>query len=333
MQDDLLVVGLDLETGDEVHVTDDTRDYWRARDYSGRRTLVCALCYAGIDAAPRTRKPVVVRGRDGGVRRTHLAHLPRQAPVGGHHSESVWHLSAKAVLADWARRQPGVADLAIERFTPDRTRRSDVRVYFDDGRQVALEVQATLLTDREWSARHADYQRQGITDVWLFPPRARTHWIVAAHGQALWELDPSEELTYLLLGAAHDRPVGWWAGDNLHLYAQHVPPCAGDTLVRRELGLNAIGLTADGLVIPDSVQREINNDHAAVRTAAERIRVKRARHTRPPVIDPQPAAAPHRERRRKPRSLPRAKPGQLTCKKCGTPLDPSLARLGRHVLC
>jgi len=81
------------------------------------------------------------------------------------------------VLAAWARRQPGVADVAMERCTPDRARRSDVRVRFRDGRQVALEVQATPLTDREWCTRHGDYQRQGITDVWLWRTRTRPHWV------------------------------------------------------------------------------------------------------------------------------------------------------------
>ena len=99
---------------------------------SGRRTLVCALCHAGTDAEPGTRVPLVVRGREGGLRRPHFAHPPGQAPVGGHHPESVWHLSAKVVLADWARRQPDVINVAVERFTPDRARRSDVRIRFRD---------------------------------------------------------------------------------------------------------------------------------------------------------------------------------------------------------
>lgn len=353
MQDDLLVVGLDLETGREVHVTEPSPRYWRARDYSGGRTLVCALCYMGIDAQPGTRVPLVVRGRIGGVRRPHFAHPPGQAPVGGHHSESVWHLSAKAVLAVWAARQPGVADVAVERCTPDRARRSDVRVRFHDGRQVALEVQATPLTDREWSARHADYQRQGIIDVWLWRPGAQPHWVVVAHGQSLWELDPKKERTYLLLGAAHGRTACWWTGEDLHLYAQHLPPCVGDALVRRELALSAIGLTAGGLLIPDSVHREINNACTDVRGAAERVRTAMARHTRSQPIEsparrpaPQPAGqaaagrtarqpfpASNRGRRRELRSLPTAKPGELICKTCGLRLDPVLAGTGRHIGC
>ena len=354
MQDDLLVVGLDLETGREVHVSDADRDYWHTRGYSGRRTLVCALCYTGVDAEPGTGVPLVVRGRIGGLRRPHFAHPPGQAPVGGHHPESVWHLSAKAVLAAWARRQPGVIDVAVERCTPDRARRPDVRVRFYDGRQVALEVQAAPLTDQEWSSRHADYQRQGIIDVWLWRPGTRSHWIVVDRGQSLWELDPGKERVYLLLGEAYDRPAGWWTGEDLHFYAQHQPPCVGDTLLRRELALSTIGLTADGLVTPDSVHREISNARARVRDAAEQARAAMAGRTRPQPAEPParraapqlksqvaagPAARQHlaaayqgRPSRPQP-SQPAAKPSELTCKTCGLRLDPILARIGRHICC
>jgi hypothetical protein len=261
--------------------------------------------------------------------------------------------AAKAVLAAWARRQPGVVDVAAERCTPDRARRSDVRVRFCDGRQVALEVQATPLTDQEWSARHADYQRQGIIDVWPWRPGTRHHWIAVDRGQSLWELDPSTERTYLLLGAAHDRPTCWWTEEDLHLYAQHEPPCVGDTPLRRELALSTISLTADGLVTPDSVRREINNARTGVRDAAERARAAMARHTRPQPTEPsarrpappptsqvaagpaarQPSAASYQARSRKPRPLSTAKPSELTCKTCGLRLDPILARTGRHIGC
>jgi hypothetical protein len=316
LSDDLLVVGLDLETGREVHLTEPTVDYWRERDYMGRRTLVCALCHAGLDAEPGTCVPLVVRAKTHGLRRPHFAHPPGQAPVGGHHPESVWHLSTKAVLAAWAHRQPGVADVAVECWTPDRARRSDVRVYFGDGGQIALEAQATVLTDREWLARHADYHRQNITDVWLWHPGIRPHWVAVHHGQSMWELDPVQEVAYLLLGAAHDRPARWWATLNQHLYVQHEPPCVGDTLLRRELPLSTIALTANGLVLPDSVHREISEARTSAREAAERARPARTARQQP-----------------RPRPGPSAKPPRLTCQVCGLPLDPVLAPIGRHVLC
>jgi hypothetical protein len=316
LSDDLLVVGLDLETGHEVCLTEPTVEYWRERDYMGRRTLVCALCHAGLEAEPGTCVPLVVRAKFHGLRRPHFAHPPGQAPVGGHHPESVWHLSAKAVLAAWAHGQQGVADVAVERWTPDRARRSDVRVSFGNGHQIALEAQATVMTDREWLARHADYQRQNVTDVWLWRRGIRPHWVAVHHGQSLWELDPVHERAYLLLGAAHDRPTCWWAAQKLHLYAQHEPPCVGDILLRRELPLSTIGLTAHGLVIPESIHQEISEAHTSVREAANRGRPARTARTPP-----------------RPRPVPPVKPRQLTCQVCGLPLDPVLATIGRHVLC
>lgn len=336
MQDDLLVVGLNLETGREVHVSDASREYWHARGYSGRRTLVCALCYAGIDAELGTRVPLVIRSKTGGPRRPHFAHPPGQAPAGGHHQESLWHLTAKTVLAAWARRQPCVADVSVERCTPDRARRSDVRVRFRDARQVALEAQATLLTDREWSARHTDYQRQGITDMWLWHPRTRPHLVVASHGQSLWELDPGEQRAYLLLGEAHDRPSHWWTRKDLHLYALHEPPCVGDTLQRRNLPLSTIGLTADGLVIPDPVRRDIEQARIAIREAAQQIRTATSRRIRPQPgsgTAPNQAPQPNRQTPSGPRPEPAAKPGKLACMTCNMPLDPILAHIGRHIGC
>jgi hypothetical protein len=46
---DLLVVGLDLETGREVHVTDRPTEDWYPKGHNGDRTLICALCCTGAD--------------------------------------------------------------------------------------------------------------------------------------------------------------------------------------------------------------------------------------------------------------------------------------------
>lgn len=79
---------------------DPAMDALRAGSYRGDQTLVCALCYAGVDAAPGIRVPLVVKGRIGGVRRPHFAHPPGRGPVGGQHEpESVWHLASKETLA------------------------------------------------------------------------------------------------------------------------------------------------------------------------------------------------------------------------------------------
>ncbi|MGF6888061.1 hypothetical protein ABIA39_006574 [Nocardia sp. GAS34] len=103
----------------------------RAKGYSGDRSLVCALCYAGVDATSGAIVPVVVRGRIGGDRRPQFAHPPRLGPTGGLHApESVWHLASKAILTAWARTQPGVIEVRNEVWLPHCQRRCDVRVYW-----------------------------------------------------------------------------------------------------------------------------------------------------------------------------------------------------------
>lgn len=61
----------------------------------------------------------------------------------------------------------------VEAWTPDGRRRSDVAVTLPGGRRLALEVQRGTVSDTEWLARHADYARAGITEVWLWGHASR----------------------------------------------------------------------------------------------------------------------------------------------------------------
>lgn len=329
--DDLLVVGLELDSGRDVRIGDASLDHWHALGYNGRRTLVCALCYEGIDAEPGTRVPLLVRGRLGGLRRPHFAHPPGRAPAGGHGAESVWHLTAKATVATWARAQLDVMDVDTERWTPDGSRRSDVRVRFRDGSTVALEVQASPLSDQHWKRRHADYQRQGITDVWLWRPSEQTHGIVIVYGQDLWELDLDKDHAVVLVGAPHPKPMWWWTDTDLRMYAPHLPACVEDEFVRYEVSLSRLRLTAEGPVLPDEVHHEltaarrvVEKDAEQLRTVAAQVDAYRARNAsayerRAPSIDrPQARQATN---------------GGMVCRTCGLPLDPCLARFARHIGC
>jgi hypothetical protein len=74
---DLLVVGLDLETGQEVDVADREVAYWYLKGHNGDQTLVCKQCYEGVDLPGGPRLVALVpKGRQGGRRRKHFAHPP-----------------------------------------------------------------------------------------------------------------------------------------------------------------------------------------------------------------------------------------------------------------
>ena len=84
MTADLLVVGLDLVTGLEVHAGDRRTEEWRKKGHNGDRTLVCLACYEGADLPGGPRVVALVpKGREGGARQQHFAHPPGMAPPGG----------------------------------------------------------------------------------------------------------------------------------------------------------------------------------------------------------------------------------------------------------
>src|SRR5215831_5795924 len=105
--EDLLVVGLDLETGQAVDIGDQEVWDWHRKGHNGDQTLVCKHCYEGEDLPDGPRVVALVpKGRTGGRRRKHFAHPPGMAPPGGRHSpESTWHAKAKQRLRQWAAAQ------------------------------------------------------------------------------------------------------------------------------------------------------------------------------------------------------------------------------------
>jgi hypothetical protein len=241
VQDDLLVVGFDLETGREVHVAEQPPEFWRRRGYGGADTLVCFYCFHGFEASRGTRVPLVTRGRLGGKVRPHFAHPPGQAPDGGHHPETVWHITTKHTLARWARSQPGVAAVRLEQWTPDRDRRADVSIRLDDGTRMALEAQRMLMTDHAWRARHHDYAREGIRDVWFWWPRVHFPHVVLDEGLPVWFYAPSSGKVWTAFGQPHKRVHRWWEAEDLAVFGLHHPPCALDGLERKALPLGDLG--------------------------------------------------------------------------------------------
>jgi len=301
-----LVVALDLAREQYVFAPTDRADprvlELKAKGVVGDRTLVCAACYTDHGLAV----PVVVRSRQGGFRRPHFAHPPGCAPVGGEHRpETLWHLNGKRLLAQWARRQPGVVDVRTEVWLPGGERRSDVRVVFTDGRQVALEVQNGPLTDDEWTNRHEDYRRNDVVDVWLWCSDSRTHWIVVSDpdsGQQLWMLDPDEESATLMVGARHRAGLSGIPADDIDHRVPHLPPCVEDRLLPFRFRLEELELTPLGITIPPVVTRLI----ARARRREQELVQARRNQTRVPEYPVTSSSAPVQPARAVPRRAQQA---------------------------
>ncbi|WP_328397986.1 competence protein CoiA [Nocardia sp. NBC_00416] len=290
---DQLTVALDLSCGQYVCAPTDPADPhvhdFRRKSLVGDRSLVCAACFTEFG----DKVPVVVRARVGGQRRPHFAHPPGFAPVGSrHHPETLWHLTGKAVLAEWALRQPGVVEADTEVWMPRRERRADVRVVFADRREVALEVQRGPLTDAEWSQRHHDYRRNGVVDVWFWHPTSRPHWIVLSEPdsrQHLWTLDPAQRSASVMIGAPHrtlwpEPPTE----DNATHQVPHLPPCVYDELLAHPCRLDDLTLTPRGLAIPTQLHQSLTD---ALHHERELLRTRR-QHRLNQHNHPTPATEP-----------------------------------------
>jgi hypothetical protein len=287
--DDLLVVGLDLATGQEVHAGDRESWEWYGKGHNGDQTLVCRECYDGTDlpGGPR-RVALVPKGRKGGARRAHFAHPPGMAPPGGRHNpETLWHAEGKQLLRQWAQKQGAAAQ--VEAWTDDGRRRSDVAITLPGGDRLALEVQLGDITDAEWLARHNDYVQAGITDVWLWHPQSWIPRVVFDRGQPGWRLD----LTASRIGLVHAQPApvtGIRASETSRCIAVHWPPCPDDPLDTLWMPLAAAQLAAEGIEPSADAATELARQAEKTRLRAETAKqatppgTRRTRADRPPGV-------------------------------------------------
>jgi hypothetical protein len=242
MSNDLLVIGLDLTTGREVHVDDQTVDHWRGKGVTGNKTLVCLFCRQGMDQPEPRLVPLVVKGRVNGRRRPHFAHPANAAPAGGHGPETQWHAAAKRLIADWAKTRSNVTDVDLERWIGGRLRRSDVRIKLQCGTTIAIEVQQQHLTDQAWIARHRDYAAAAVVDVWLWHPATGVPHVMFAERQPGWTLDLNAEAFGALIGTPNGPGSDHW------------PPLPGDRTTVVHVPLHTTELSATGLELPDHLK-------------------------------------------------------------------------------
>jgi hypothetical protein len=206
--------------------------------------------------------PLVYVGKAYGKVRPHFRHYPGLGPPGGHHPETVWHHTAKQLIARWARSLPGVAEASVEHRTADGRRRSDVHIRLDNGTRLAIEVQQQPLTDRDWLARHHDYAAAGVIDVWLWHPNVGVPGIAVGQPQCDWQLSADLRQVGIPIAAGHARsPDGPEAVSGKPVEVEHHPPCPGDDLVFRWVPLRKLPLSPAGLGLPDDVDADLR--HAA----------------------------------------------------------------------
>ncbi|WP_412544354.1 hypothetical protein [Longispora sp. K20-0274] len=193
------------------------------------------------------------------------------APPGGHHPETAWHSGGKLLIHRWATAQTDVAQADLEWRTDDDSRRADASVALRDGTRLAFELQRRQLTDAEWLARHEDYIRQGIRDIWLWHPTVPRPGILLERGVDVWYLDPAKRELDLLVARGHPRRPGWHTEPDLARYATHHPPCLGDPTECWTVPLDEASLGTEGIRLPSDTIRLIRAQHDTVaKDAAER---------------------------------------------------------------
>jgi Competence protein CoiA-like family len=243
---DVLVIGLDLATGLEVHAEDRKTLEWRKKGHNGDQTLVCPACYQGAELPDGPRVVALVpKGKEGGARCRHFAHPPGMAPPSGRHNpESLEHAHGKQALRGWAMDQGFAA--RVEAWTGDGRRRSDVEVILPGGARVAIELQCSEITYAEWLDRHEDCVRAGITDVWLWGPGVWIPRVVFRYGQPGWRFDL--EAGKIALVYAHPDPAVVTAASTAPECAiVHFPPCPGDRLGLMPMPLASARLGPGGI--------------------------------------------------------------------------------------
>jgi hypothetical protein len=261
---DLSVVGLATRTGRSVHVDDAPKHVWNEKGYTGDQSLVCWHCYHGADAPAGSLVPLQCRGgKKYGKVRTHFAHPPGMAPVGGHHPETLWHANAKQTLLRWARQQSSVADAVMEYWTADGRRRSDIQVSLHDGTQLVIEVQQQPLTDEAWTRRHQDYAAVGVTDIWLWHPRIGVPGIARDEPQCQWLLGSGHDAIGIPVARPHGYHDDWWNRPDHRIRAPHHPPCAGDQTDIRWHPVSGFTLGPTGLLLPTPIIAELREATAA----------------------------------------------------------------------
>ena len=249
-------------------------------------------------------------------------HLVR--PGNGHAPEGVFHRQAKALVARWARAQPGVVSAEEEVRVGGGVRVADVLLTSATGNRLAVEVQYASLSVEEWVARTQSYQGLGIEVTWIWghigphsPLQGRWREI-GAHlvrdaRPVLW-LNPAEERVAWAydLNALEKRPRD--PGPPEYRFG----PLSG--LEVRKHGIFPPGFLDETRRIRDEVEKAERDQERRATAQKERMAAARRKaFSAPPiprVVEPEPGPPTQWRESARVSGL---------CPRCGRRLDPTLS--------
>lgn len=175
----------------------------------------------------------------------------RNTPSVEHGAETLWHITAKTVLADFAQAQhPGAVVHHDDKFTPSRNK-PDVWVQWNAGDgaaagDVAFEAQHSAIPTRGMKLRNGHYANDGIVPVWLFSHLATpVQWAMSGHAVEV-RLHEAQKV------AADTAPLRWFNPDERMVATAYVQEAELPDVHRGEVW-NVAGL--ERIVYTRHVQR------------------------------------------------------------------------------
>jgi hypothetical protein len=136
------------------------------------------------------------------------------------------------------------------------------------------------MSDAAWLARHNDYVRAGILDIWFWHESLGPQRIVLEHGQIPWSAYAQSSGPQLGAPVAHrhtpDDVSCWRRPETLTV---HFPPCSTDDISFYVAELSAYTLTSLGIELPARVKIDLRRARATVieeRAAIARLRSRRS---------------------------------------------------------
>lgn len=115
------------------------------------------------------KSPIFLRA--GNSKIPHFAHKKRKG-IECHYyefckGETIEHRTAKSILYNHFKRVFPNSSIQLEYYHTQIKRRSDLMIFFEDNKKLAIEFQRLSTRLSEWDSRHDDYLSLNISDIWF----------------------------------------------------------------------------------------------------------------------------------------------------------------------